>query len=172
MHDASFAGDEPSHMNIGGDAQELVKRRLAGAMIADGKLTHANDGTDVDDVVAHTAGQGSRRNVIATGVAVGRQTLFAQAADLREYILGAAGRVIGAKKTNNGGDARACVAAQSQRRHSRAKAALAAAAGHVYVAIDETGHHASSLKVDKLTGKRRWHCNVVATHPRDGAVCK
>lgn len=67
--DAGLAGHETRHMGIGRHAQQLVQGGLTRAVIADRQLADSQDAIDVDDVSAHAAGQGGRRQVVAAGVA-------------------------------------------------------------------------------------------------------
>ena len=75
VHDAGLSGHEPADVRVARHPEQLVQRRLAGAVVADRQLAHAEDEIDQDDVAADAAGDRRRREVIAAGVAVGAESL-------------------------------------------------------------------------------------------------
>ena len=75
VHDAGLSGHEPADVRVAGDPEQLVERRLAGAVVADRQLADAEDEIDEHEVAADAAGDRGRREVIAAGVALGAEPL-------------------------------------------------------------------------------------------------
>ena len=73
VHDAGLAGHQSADVGIAGNPEQLVQRGLAGAVVADRQLAHAQNQVDVGDVAPHAAGERRRRHVVAAGIAPGAQ---------------------------------------------------------------------------------------------------
>ncbi len=136
---------------VGGNAQQLVERRLARAVIRKRQLADADDDVDEADVAADAAGQRGRRQVVPTGEAQGGDSLFCQPARRSHQICCRARRVVGAQQTHDRGHATAGEAAQRAPRHAEAGAARSTAApGQVDVTIDEARDQPQATEVDLL----------------------
>ncbi len=76
VHDAGLGRHESAHMGVARHPQQLIQRRLAGAVVADGELAYADDQIDQDDIAPHAAGDRRRREMVPSGVAPGAQSLL------------------------------------------------------------------------------------------------
>ena len=160
VQDAGFAGHHARDVTLGRDPQQLVERRLARSMIADRDLADADQRFDEHQVAAHAAGQRRGRHVIAARIAVRVQSFFAQRVERREQLAGAARDIVRAEQADDGRDACSREARQRHRRHASTEAGFAAAAGHVHVAIDESGNRATSGRIDDAGHCAQWDRQV------------
>src|SRR6185295_11491417 len=71
VHHAGLSGHEPPDVRVARHPEQLVERRLAGAVVADRQLADAEDEVHQDDVAPDAPGDGGGREVIAAGVAPG-----------------------------------------------------------------------------------------------------
>ena len=150
MHDAGLAGDHDRPRVLAGDAQQLVERGLAGAVIAERDLTDADHRIDVHDVASHAAGQCYRRHVIAAGVAIGVEALFAQAAGFGQQRFCIAGNIVRAEQSDDSRDAAAGKSRQPDRRNPARETGLTTAAGHMRMTVDQPGYQAPPGAVARI----------------------
>ncbi len=158
VKDARLPAHQSAHVRVGRDAQQLVLGRLAGAVIADRQLTHAEDEVDEHEVPAHVAGGGGRGHVVAAGEAPRAQPLDVEPARHRDQLRRCPDRVVGAEHADRGRHAAAGEPAERHRRHPGMRAGLAPAAGEVDVAVDEPRNHPPAGQVHLVgepTRKRR-----------------
>ena len=147
--------------------QQFIERWLAGAVVADGQLAHADQAVDEDQVTAHAAGERGRRQVVAAGVAIRGQAFLAQRVDLRHQLAGAAGHVVGAQQPDHRGHPGQGVAREHRRRHPAGKPRLAAAAGDMHVAVDQARQQPAAFQVNDLRAERIRQSGRIAAHPED-----
>jgi hypothetical protein len=167
MQDAGLAGDQPGNVGVAGNTQNLGQGRLAGPVVGNRHLADADDRVEKHDVLAHAAGEGHRRNMVAAGMAPGVDPQLAQAQRLGDQRPGVASGVVGAEHADHGGDA----GCQEMRvRHGRdpaAEAGLTAAAGQMGMPVDQAGDQAQALKVDDLDGFQHAQLVQVGAEPGD-----
>ena len=53
VHDPRLAAHQPAHVRVARDPEQLVERRLAGAVVADRQLAHAEHQIDEHNVPPH-----------------------------------------------------------------------------------------------------------------------
>ena len=74
-------------------------------MIAQSNFADTDDRIQVDNIVANTAGQCDRRNVVAARVAPCAQTLLTQCTGMCKKRARVPGRVVGTQDTDHAGNA-------------------------------------------------------------------
>jgi hypothetical protein len=167
VQDARLAAHQSGDVALARHAQELVERRLARAVVADGELAEANHAVDVDDVAADRAGQCLRRQVVAAGVAPRAQTLVHQGARLRHELGRRAHAVVGAERPHHRRHAGAREARERDGRDAARVAGLAATARDVRVAVDEPRDHPSSAQIGDGDAELLRHLGLVGADPQD-----
>ena len=88
------------------------------------------------------------RDVVAARVAVRVESFLAQRVDRRQQFARAACDVVGAEQADDRGHAGVREAGERHRRHARAEAGFAAAAGDVHVRVDQARHEPQAREVD------------------------
>ncbi len=147
VHDAGLSRHQPADVGVAGDPEQLVQRRLAGAVVADRQLADAQDEVDQDHVAADAAGDRGRREVVAAGVALGAEPF-------RDEPRAAVTSSAGVRTTSSVPSTPTAVVTPPAVSRLRPRGGtrvcgpgLAAAAGEVDVAVDEAGNDAAALEV-------------------------
>ena len=155
----------PADVRVAREAEQLVERRLAGAVIADRQLAHAEHHVDEHDVEPDAAGGRHRRHVVAAGVAEGAQPFLGEPARHRHQLRRGAHRVVGAEHADRRGHAAGGEPAERERRDPGLRAGLAAAAGEVDVPVDQAGDDPAPAEVHFLDAERAVERRDVTPDP-------
>ena len=105
VDETGLAAHQPAHVGVGRDAEQLVDRRLARAVIAHRHLSDAEDEIDEHDVAANASGGGDGGDVIAAGEAVRAQSFRDQPSGDGDELRRGPDDVIGSKHADGGRDA-------------------------------------------------------------------
>ena len=116
-------------------------------MIADRKLSDANNRIEKYNIIPDAASQCDWWHVVATSVTPGAQALFAQCARLGKQRPCVAGGVIRAEDANNTGDAGGCEVSQRDRRNAGTEACFATATRDMRMTVDKAGDQTSPIKI-------------------------
>ena len=114
--------------------------------------------------------------MVAAGVAVRVQALFAQGVDLCQQVARSACHVVRAQQSDDGRDTRQRVACQRHRRDPSPEACFTAPAGDVHVTVDQAGNQPQSGEIDfgRACSKRRGQCREIlaGAHPENRAAAE
>ena len=167
MQHAGLAGHQARHMGLGSDPQEFIEGRLAGAVVADRQLAHADHRVEIDDVAADAAGQRDRRQVVTTAPRERPQPLLAQRMHRCQQLARRARQIVGTQHPDHRGHAGSSEPRQRHRRHPRRESALAAAPGHMGVSVDQAWNQAFSAKIDHVESGHGRRSFVSAADPEN-----
>ena len=147
VDDTGLAAHQPAHVRVGRDAEQLVERRLARAVIAHRHFSDAEDEIDEHEIAANASGRGNGGNVIAAGEAVRGEAFRDQPSGDGDELRRGSDDVVGAQHADGGRDAAQGEAAQGNGRHTRVRARFSSAPGQVHVGVDESRNHATAGQI-------------------------
>ena len=170
MQHSGLAGHQSGDVRLGRDADEFIEGRLAGAVVADRQLADADHRVEEHDVAADAACQRDRRQVIAAAPRERAQPLLAQRMHRCQQFARRPCQIVGAQHPDHRRHPGRGEPRQRHRRHPRRKPALAAAAGDMGVAVDQTGDEAFAGQVDHIKPRHERRGLIGIADPENPAA--
>ncbi len=161
VQDAGLAGQHSANADIGGDAGKLFKRRLRGAMVGHGNFTNTDDFINHHNILHQAAGQRMNGHLIRTAVNVGGNAFLLQAVGFCHKRGHIPADAVGTDASYDSGNAITGEVGKRCLRRSGRKAAFAAAAHDVLVAVDKARHQELAAAVDGFYGDIAGKFNVI-----------